>query len=249
MESKCGFRGERSCIDAIFSLKLILERRSEFNLETHLLFLDYEKTFDQVNRPTLFNTLHKRNIPDPVLSKLTKIYEHNEIKIMINNKTTQSVEINRGVRQGCPLCPTLFNIYINEIISKWNTDDVKGIQITRDKEIKTILFAEDQVLIAESEILLQKSVLKLENIVPKYGLPISTSKIKTMAFRGRHHIGSKIVINKKIIEHVNTFNYLGCTLSREQEIDGTNKLSKFLKITGIINQGIKPTKVQKQTRL
>jgi hypothetical protein len=141
---------------------------------------------------------------------------------------TQSVEINRGVCQGCPLSPTLFNIYINEIISKWNTDNVKGIQITRNKEIKTLLFADDQVLIAESEILLQKSVHKLENIASKYGLTISTNKTKTMAFRGRDHIRSKIVINNKIREQVNTFNYLGCTLSYKQEKDATNKLSKFL---------------------
>jgi len=110
MEPQCGFRGGRSCINAVFSLKLILERRREFDLETQLLFLDYEKAFDQENGPKLFNILHKRNIPDPVLSALTKIYEHIEIKIMINNKTIQSAEINRGVRQGCHLCPTLFNI-------------------------------------------------------------------------------------------------------------------------------------------
>jgi hypothetical protein len=110
MKPQCGFHGGRSCIDAVFSLKLTLERRREFNLETRLLFQDYEKAFDQVNRPTLFNIQHKRNIPN--ISALTKICEHNEIKIMINNKMTQSVEINRGVCQGCPLSPTLFNIYI-----------------------------------------------------------------------------------------------------------------------------------------
>jgi len=113
MEPQCEFHGGRSCIDAVFSLKLIPERRREFYFETHLLFLDHEKAFNQVNRPTLFNILHKRNIPNPLLSALTKIYEHNEIKIMINNKMTQSVEIDRGVRQGCPLSPMLFNIHIN----------------------------------------------------------------------------------------------------------------------------------------
>jgi hypothetical protein len=70
-----------------------------------------------------------------------------------------------------------------------------------------------------------------------------------MAFRGRDHIRSKIVTNNKITEQVNTFNYLGCTLSYEQEKDATKKLSKFLKITGIINQVLKPSKVQKQTKL
>jgi transposase len=115
--------------------------------------------------------------------------------------------------------------------------------------MKTLLFTDDQVLIAESEILLQKSVHKLENVLSKYGLTISTNKTKTMAYRGRDHIRSKIVINNKIIEQVNTFCYLGCTLSYKLEKDVTDKLSKFLKITGIINQVLKRSKVQKQTRL
>jgi hypothetical protein len=70
-----------------------------------------------------------------------------------------------------------------------------------------------------------------------------------MAFRGRDPIRSKIVINNKIVEQVNKFNYLGCLLSYETEKDITSKLAKFLQITGIINQVLKPSKVQKQTRL
>jgi hypothetical protein len=70
-----------------------------------------------------------------------------------------------------------------------------------------------------------------------------------MAFRGRYHIRSNTVINNKITEQVNTFNYLGCILSYEQENDVSNKLPKFLQIIGIINQVLKPSKVQKQTRL
>jgi hypothetical protein len=102
---------------------------------------------------------------------------------------------------------------------------------------------------ADSENLLQKLTHKLEIITSQYGLTISTNKTKTMTFRGRDPIRSKIVINNKIIEQVNTFNYLGCLLSYETEKDITSKFSKFLQITGIINQFLKPSKVQKQTSL
>jgi hypothetical protein len=226
-----------------------MRKRREFNLETHFLFLDYEKAFDQVNRPTLFNILHKKNIADPLLSALDKIYEHNEIKIKLDNKMTQSVEINRGVHQGCPLSPTLFNTYINKILPEWNTNNIGGIQLTRNKEIKTLVFADDQVITAEYETLLQKSIHTLESITSKRGLTISTSKTKTMAFRGTQPIRSKVIINNIIAEQINTYNYLGYSLPHKKQKDVPNKLSKFLQSTGIVNQTPEPSNTQKQTRL
>jgi hypothetical protein len=47
-ETKNGFREGRSCTDPTFCLKLLIEKSREFNLEKHLLFIDYEKEFDNI---------------------------------------------------------------------------------------------------------------------------------------------------------------------------------------------------------
>jgi uncharacterized ubiquitin-like protein YukD len=60
--------------------------------------------------------------------------------------------------------------------------------------------------------------------------------------------GSNIEIVNKIIQ-VNVFNYLGCSLSYEGEKDIDIKISKFLKIKGLINTIFKPSKVKQQTRI
>jgi hypothetical protein len=104
---------------------------------------------------------------------------------------------------------------------------------------------DDQVIIAEPETLLQKSIQKLGNITSKYGLTISTNKNKTMAFRGRDNIRGKIINNKiPVTEQINSYDYLGCSLSYEKDVE--IKLSKCLQIIGIINQGLKPSKVQRE---
>ena len=59
-EEQTGFRKGRSCIDNVFTLKQIMEKRKEFNLETHILFVDYKKAFDKVSRPKLWNILQKK---------------------------------------------------------------------------------------------------------------------------------------------------------------------------------------------
>ena len=70
-----------------------------------------------------------------------------------------------------------------------------------------------------------------------------------MAFKGRDPVRTKIVIDNKIIEQVNSFNYSGNMISYEKEFDIDNKLRNYLKITGIINNVLRPKKTLKKTRI
>jgi len=63
-----------------------------------------------------------------------------------------------------------------------------------------------------------------------------------MAFKGRDPLRTKTVIDDKIIEQVNSFNYLGNMISYEKELDIDNKLQNYLKITDIINNVFRPQK-------
>jgi len=97
-------------------------------LETHFLFIDYEKAVDNIQRQILFNILKSRHIPDTLLKAIVDIYTQNKILIKFN-KLSKPVEINKGVRQGCPLSAALFNIYLNEITTKWQKQDITGIKL------------------------------------------------------------------------------------------------------------------------
>jgi sorting nexin-29 len=57
------YRRGRSTTDAVFTLKQIIEKRREFNKETHIAFIDFEKAFDNVNRRILWNIMEKERIP------------------------------------------------------------------------------------------------------------------------------------------------------------------------------------------
>jgi len=62
-ETENWYRKGQSCTDPTFCLKLLIDKRREFNLETHLLFIDYEKAFDNIQREILFNILKSRHTP------------------------------------------------------------------------------------------------------------------------------------------------------------------------------------------
>jgi len=200
-----------------------------------LLFIDYEKSFDNIERQILFNILNSRYIPDTLLKAIVDIYTQNKILIKFNNKLSKPVKINKEIRQGCPLSPTLFNIYLDEIITKWQKQDITGIKLKKKQQLSTLLFADDQVIIADTEDNLQNVAHKLNQIITECVLTIFVQKTKSMAFKGRDPVRTKIVIDNKIIEKVNLFNYLGNMISYEKELDIGNKLHHYLKITGILS--------------
>jgi hypothetical protein len=70
-----------------------------------------------------------------------------------------------------------------------------------------------------------------------------------MAFKGRDPVRTKTVIDNKIMEQVNSFNYLGNMISYDKEMDIDNKLHNYLKITGILNNVFRPQKSLKKTRI
>lgn len=207
------------------------------------------KAFDKVRRDLLFDILQDKNIPNLLLQNIIEIYTDSKISVKINNCISERKLVNNGVRQGCPLSPTLFNIYINEIILKWNQIYTSGIKITSALTLNTLLYADDQVIISNSEDNLQRGLYTLNKILKDFGMEISAQKSKVMAFLGQDPVRSKIIHNNQCLEQVQNFNYLGCEISYQNEKDVNKKITKFTQILGIINNTLKAKLVQKSTRI
>ena len=73
-------------------------------------------------------------------------------------------------------------------------------------------------------------------------LYVILDKTKSMAYKGRHPVRTKILIDNKVIEKVKLLNSLGNMTSYDIEMDIDNILLNYLKITGILNKVFRPQK-------
>jgi len=142
----------------------------------------------------------------------------------------------------------LFNLYIDDIIRTWKDSATPGIELNANLNINTLLFADDQAIIQKCEDDLQRSTYELHNICQDYGMKISIKKTKTMAFKGKEPIRTKIIIENEAIEQVSHFTYLGCDITFEYENDIQHKLHKFQHICGTLRKTLKK-KTRKETQL
>jgi len=97
------------------------------------------------------------------------------VKVRLNRGETRSVKIDRGVRQGCSLSPTLFNS-CNECLTKEVLEGFGDFKIG-GKIIHTVKYADDLVLLAKEEKGLQDMIDKLTETGKCYGMEMNVEKI------------------------------------------------------------------------
>ena len=120
---------------------------------------------------------------------------------------TDFFDYTKGVRQGCPLSPIMFNIYVNDIFNIMNKNNKSDIFLDKGDKINALMYADDLILLSETNEGLQAQINKLNDYCEKWKLEINEKKSKVMIFnRGNKLIKSEIRINKTPVEHVKISN-------------------------------------------
>ena len=130
-----------------------------------------------------------------------------------NNNVREWFRTTIGVRQGCLLFPTLFNIFLERIMAD-TLDDHEGTVSIGGRTITNLRFAGDINGLAGQEQELVKLVNHLEEAPTAYGMQISAEKSQLMT-NNTNGSNTDITRDNKKMEIVRSFNYLGAIVSDE----------------------------------
>ena len=114
-----GFTPKRSTVDRILGLRVLTERRLEFNKGLLAAYIDFKKAFDSVNRDALWRVLELRGIPSRLIDLISALYSGTESAVKCGASTSDFFPVKSGVRQGCVfgtvLVQHLYGLYYGEI--------------------------------------------------------------------------------------------------------------------------------------
>ena len=80
--------------------------------------LDCSKAFDKCQFSTLFSKLMDRKVPAVVIRMLVFVYEEQEGCVSWAGIRSTSFSITNGTRQGSVLSPTLFSVYLDDLLKQ-----------------------------------------------------------------------------------------------------------------------------------
>lgn len=211
VEEQSGFRAGRSCIDNIFSIKQVTDKRLAHNLETHLVFVDLRKAYDTVPLSRLWMAMEKQNVNPLLIGAIKNLYSGNSSQIKVGRNVSEPFQVNKGLRQGCCIAPTLFKLYLNEALRRWRKKCCNmGVKI-EDSMLYSLHFADDQVLFAEDEDDILYMLRKLHEEYSEWGLEINLSKTEYMVV-GASAKGLKLDDGSEV-KPCQTFTYLGTQIN------------------------------------
>ena len=142
----CGVPG-RTVFEPLFLIRDVLFYCDSKQINGYLLSLDQEKAFDKLNRDFLFKVLHKMNFGPHLIKWIHSLYTDNVGHVLVNGYTSPGFTISRGVKQGCPLSPLLFSLYIETLSLGFKSHpQIHGIPIPGRSNPLITQYADDTTL-------------------------------------------------------------------------------------------------------
>ena len=160
-------------------------------------------------------------------------------EVQVNGNTTPEFEVKNGLRQGCTIVPTLFNLYFNLVVSCWRErcqscgvdilykcgGKLIGERTTRPSvlEVTELQFADDAAAVGISREDIARAAQVLDEVTTEWGLTVNIQKTKLMVAGvpcGSNANIQPISIRGEDIETVADFKYLGAII---EESDGVRK--------------------------
>ena len=226
-QSQSGFRPKLSTLHSVFALQHFVDKAKADGDQLYTCFLDLKSAYDSVQRPLLWQVLQRLGVHGSMLAALQSLYRDSVLTININGRCGKSVQSHIGVKQGCPLSPTLFGLYIDgmhRFLMSSGPLDVPSL--SSGVCVPDLAYADDVALMAKSPQGLQRLIDLVCDFCGFMGMTVSVIKTKVLVFNTAFPGPLQWSCGGQQLEIVVDFKYLGLIFTALHGLAATFPLLK-----------------------
>jgi hypothetical protein len=208
-----GFLKNHRTTDHLFLLQHVIDKYRKNNLFT--CFVDLSKAFDTISRPKLWERLDEMGIRGRMLTALQAYYSEVKECVKTSQGFSDVFESNLGVKQGCPLSPTLFGLYIDALEDYMCDRFPNSVVMIGCLRVPMLLYADDIVFLAKSQKELQAMLDVFSDFCSDLKLTVNLAKSAVVVFsRSIKGIKSDVQYNGVVVPQKYFYKYLGIIFHR-----------------------------------
>lgn len=205
-------------------------------MEGALMFVDFTKAFDVIDLAFINKCLEKLNFGDEFRNWVAVLYKQIQSSVIVNGQITEQFDIQRGIRQGCPLSALLFVIAAEFLANRIRSNEnIKGIcfdETNGQFELKVLQYADDTTFFVRDLESLETILNELEVFGRVAGPKINKEKT-ALLWIGNKEKRWKLP-NIDMLWTEGPVKYLGFSISMSEkvacEVDWENKLEKMQRL-------------------
>ena len=202
-----GFMPGKSTTDALFALRVLMEKYREGQKELHCVFVDLEKAYDKVPREEVWYCMRKSGLAEKYVRIVQDMYDGSTTAVRCAVGVTEGFEVKVGLHQGSALSPCLFAMMMDRM-----TDEI------REAAPWTMMFADDIVICSESKEQVEEKLESWRYALERRGMKVNRRKTEYMCVNERQDNSSGTVkMQGEEVTKVEDFKYLGSTVQSNGE--------------------------------
>ncbi|KAK3509103.1 hypothetical protein QTP70_020311 [Hemibagrus guttatus] len=195
----------KSTTDAIFALRILMEKYRDGQRELHCVFVDLEKAYDRVPREELWYCMRKSGVAEKYVRVVQDMYERSRTVVRCAVGQTEEFKVEVGLHQVSALSPFLFAIVMVQLSEE-----------VRQESPWTMMFADDIVICSESGEQVEENLERWRFALERRGMKVSRSKTEYMCVKEREGSGT-VRLQGEEMKKVQEFKYLGSTVQSNGE--------------------------------
>jgi hypothetical protein len=212
--AQTGFRPRHATTHHAFVLQHLIEKYKRRGKRLFCCFVDLAKAYDSVPRDLLWQRLHDVGVRGRMLHAIKGLYDVGvDMHIKTPTGTLDPIHTSVGVKQGCPLSPTLFGLYIDGLqhhVAAACPTAGPSLHTAPDVRLSLLIYADDTAILANSAEELQQLLTSVDSWCSTHGMTISIVKSEVMVFNCK---SPEQLVNVSVqgrpLPVVRVFKYLG----------------------------------------
>ena len=171
-EEQAGAKHGRGCEEQILTLRLLIDIARKQKYPLYILFVDFEKAYDRVDRKKLIKLLRNMGCGASMTSAIK-----NTIDITTSFIGNLQIEAEAGVRQGSPSSCFLFTTYVNPMIRMIKEYGQDGWL----ESLHLLLLMDDTVLLSSTKNGIMWKFQKVLDYCAQFNMKVNEKKTKLLS--------------------------------------------------------------------